>query len=214
VITNKQTADIVRSIVLKNPFLVDFLKRDVLNVAALARELLPEVRKQNPKATIESIAVAISRLDLSHTHVSKQLAIIVSHVQLSVRTNVALLKFRRGAKLPDISQFSGDDILYINQSTEHTTVVVDEKSIDRIAAKPMEKKTGLGLLTIKDTQIEKPVNYRVTPGFIHMFLSNISQAGINVVDVFTGLDSVNFVLEQERLMEAFAICNDVKSTRT
>jgi hypothetical protein len=211
-ISNKQTSDIVRGIVLANPFLVDLLKRGLLNVAQLARELLPLVRAENQKATVESIAVAISRLDLSRQNeVSRQLASIVHRVQLTVRTDVALLKFRRGAQLPEAGSFSGDDVFFMSQSPEMTTVIIDEKNLDRVSARAVERITGLGLLTIKDTQSSKPVNYRVTPGFIHVFLSNISQAGINIVDVFTGLDSVNFVLAEKQLMEAFSICGTVKA---
>lgn len=207
-ISNKQTADIVRGIVLRNPFLVDYLRRDLLNVAQLSRELLPAVKRQNQKATVESIAVAINRLELKGG-VSKQLASLVTSVQLSVRTGIALVKLSR--KAPDAGMFSGDDVFFLHQSTDHITVIVDEKNINGLH-RTVSVQRDLGLLSIRDTQAEKSTNYRVTPGFIHTFVSNISSAGINIVDVVTGSDTVNFVLAERDLMEAFAICEGVRKS--
>ena len=207
---NTQTADIVREELLKNPFLLDYLRRDLLNVTALARDLLPHVKQRSPKATVESIAVAIQRIDVQGKPAFfARLRELVKHVQLTIRTDVTLMHMAKHCTVP--KDVPGDDVLFVNQGPEHCTVLLDAKNAHLVKGTALAKTENLGILAIKDTRHKQPANYRNTPGFIYLFISAVSREGINIVDVFTGPDSVNLVLSQQDLLYAFAKCNAVKT---
>tara|TARA_Y100000310_G_scaffold219689_1_gene221086 strand:+ start:932 stop:1117 length:186 start_codon:yes stop_codon:yes gene_type:complete len=59
--SNTATAQLVKKELEKNSFLLDYLRRDLINVQALAREILPNIKKKNSKASVESISIAIKR---------------------------------------------------------------------------------------------------------------------------------------------------------
>src|SRR3989338_2229743 len=176
-------ASLVRDHILRNPLLVDYLSRNLINIQSLARELLPLIQQENKKATLESIAVAIQRLDLRSPHLlTEQLKTIINNVQILMRTDVCLFCLEKGTII-DSRQFGKDDIFYINQGANEVTVIVDRKNKSLIHGQILLQKDNLALISLKDTLIKSSTNYRVTPGFVHMFLSNISKEGINVEDI-------------------------------
>jgi len=205
------TAKLVQKHVLNNPFLVDYLNREIINVAGLARELLPIIKKENKKATIESISVAINRLDLKKERVSERLRKIVSDVQITSRTDVVLFCLKKGTLLPDMKDFKGDDIFFVNQGADEVTVIIDRKNAKMIKGNILVKKEDLAIISLKDTHLEEIDNYRVTPGFVYLFLDGISREGINIEDILSTYSQVTFVVEQKNALEVFRICQAVKS---
>ena len=210
---NYVTAKLVQQHVLANPFIVDYLSRDLINVASLARELLPLIQRENSKATVESISVAIRRLPRSKKRVSQQLKDILSHVQITMRTDISLFCLKKGSKVPDIKQFTNDDIFYVNQGANEITIIIDDKNEHLIIGDIVLHRKKLAILSLKDTLIHQKINYRITPGFVNMFLSNISKEGINVEDIISTYSQVTFVIEEHYLPRVFDICNSVKQLK-
>lgn len=208
--TNKSIAQLVKKHIEKNSFLVDYLERDLINVAALARELLPEIKKENPTATIESIAIAIKRLpNKKGQSITEQLKKIVSNVQLNTRTNIVLLVLRKDAQLPDKTQFNQDDIYFVNQGSNEVTVIIDKRNERLIKEKHVIRKENLATISLRDSLLHEEKNYRTTPGFVYIFLSNISKRGINIEDIISAYSQVTFIVEQKYLSEVYQICQDV-----
>ena len=204
------TAQLVKDHLGNNVFILDYLSRDLINVNSLAREILPDIQKQNPKATQESVSIAIKRsFRTPHTKISKQLQKILSNVQISMRTDIALFCLPKTAELPNISEFQGDDIFFVNQGSNEVTVILDKKNSRLIKGQALLEQKNLALITLKDTLINEKENYRVTPGFVHAFLSNISTAGININDILSTYSQVTFVVEQKYLLQVYQICQNV-----
>jgi len=207
------TAALVREYVLRNSILVDYLSRDIINIASLARELLPLIQKENPKATIESISVALQRLSLdTKPQLTDQLKRILQNVQITLRTDVSLFCLPKGGGA-DIEKCNSDDVFYINQGANEVTIILDKKNKHLIKGKPLFHKDNLALISIKDSLINTEANYRITPGFVHMFLSNISKEGINVEDVISTYSQITFVIEEKYVSRVFKICSDVKNLK-
>ena|SRR3989338_9716180 len=207
------TAALVREHVLRNPILVDYLSRNIINIASLARELLPLIQKENQKATVESISVALQRLSLDEKpQITDQLKKVLNNVQITMRTDISLFCLAKGGGA-DIRKFGIDDIFYINQGANEVTVIVDKKNKHLIKGTPLLQKDNLALISVKDSLINSETNYRITPGFMHMFLSNISKEGINVEDVISTYSQVTFVIEEKYVSRVFKICSDVKNLK-
>ena len=207
------TAALVREHVLSNPILVDYLSRDIINIASLARELLPLIQKENQKATVESISVALQRLSLdAKPQMTDQLKKVLSQVQITMRTDASLFCLPKGGGA-DLEKFASDDIFYINQGATEVTIIVDRKNKHLIKGKPLLHKDNLALISVKDSLINTDTNYRITPGFVHMFLANISKEGINVEDIISTYSQVTFVIEEKYVSQVFKICTKVKNLK-
>jgi|GEM_PF-2054363 len=208
--SNKSIAQLVKDRVEKNSFLVDYLNRGLINVAALAREILPEIEKENPNANTESIAIAIKRLPTKKDQaITEQLKKIVSNVQLNVRTDILLLVFNKDGELPDKTLFNQDDIYFVNQGSNEVTVIIDGRNERLVKEKHIFKKDNLSTISLRDSLLHEGENYRTTPGFVYIFLSNISKRGINIEDIISAYSQVTFVVEQKYLPEVYQICQDV-----
>ena len=174
---------------------------------------MPQIKKENDKATVESISVALQRLDLKKKHkITDQLRSVLSNVQITMRTDISLFCLAKGGGA-DIRSFKSDDVFYINQGSDEVTVIVDKKNSHLIKGTPLLHKDGLALISLKDSLIATKNNYRVTPGFVHMFLSNISKEGINVEDIISTHSQVTFVIEEKYLSSVFEICKKVKGLK-
>ncbi len=208
---NEVTAQLVKEYLLQNVFLRDYLKRDLINVQALARELLPMIEQRNPKATIESISVAIKRMPSNDdAFVTKQLKNVLHHVQLNTRSDMVLFCLKKGSPLPKMNDFDSDDVFFMNQGSNEVTVIIDRKNSHLISSNVLLKQDHLALISIRDTLLKEKKNYRVTPGFVHAFLSNISREGINLNDILSSYSQVTLVVEQKYLMKVYEICQRVK----
>ena len=207
---NATTSQLVKGFLKDNVFLLDYLSRDLINVTSLARELLPEIQKQNPKATLESVSIAIKRNFGGQQHrITKQLQRILSNVQITMRTDIALFCLPKTAKLPDIKEFKSDDVFFINQGYNEVTVIIDKRNSGLIGGPVLLQQKNLALISLKDTIIDEKQNFRATPGFVDAFLGNISMAGINISDIVSTYSQVTFVVEQKFLLQVYQICQGV-----
>jgi len=206
---NITTAQLVKKHLENNVFLLDYLKRDLINVTSLARELLPLIQKDNPKASLESISIAIKRLQLSGYNITKQLRKVCSNIQISMRTNVVLFCLKKGARLPDVSTFDPDDVFFLNQGSNEITIILDKKNAHLVKGDILFKQDDLAIISLKDTLLHEKENYRTTPGFVHVFISNISKRGINISDILSTYSQLTIVVEQKYLLDVYKICQDV-----
>lgn len=209
-VNNATTAQLVKEHLQNNVFLLDYLSRDLINIASLAREILPDIQKQNPKATLESVSIAVKRnFGAREPQITRQLQRILSNVQITMRTDIALFCLPKTAKLPDIKEFQSDDVFFINQGYNEVTVIIDKRNSNLIRGPVLLQQKNLALISLKDTLISEKQNFRVTPGFVSAFLGNISRAGINISDIVSTYSQVTFVVEQKYLLRVYQICQDV-----
>ncbi|MBI2176701.1 hypothetical protein HYU40_05155 [Candidatus Woesearchaeota archaeon] len=209
-VNSATTAQLVKGHLQTNVFLLDYLSRDLINIASLAREILPDIQKQNPKATLESVSIAVKRnFGAWKPQITRQLQRILSNVQIAMRTDLVLFCLPKTAKLPDIKEFQSDDVFFINQGYNEVTVIIDKRNSNLVRGPVLLQQKNLALISLKDTLINEKQNFRVTPGFVSAFLGNISMAGINISDIVSTYSQVTFVVEQKYLLNVYQICQDV-----
>jgi hypothetical protein len=209
-INNTTTAQLVKEHLENNAFILDYLSRDLINVTSLAREILPAIKEQNTKATLESVSIAIKRSFASpNQKISEQLKHVLSNIQLNMRNDIVLLCLSKGAKLPNMSEFQSDDIFFVNQGSNEITVIIDRKNLNLIKGPTLLEQKDLALISLRDNLINEKINYRVTPGFVYSFISNIGREGININDILSTHSQVSFVVEQKYLLRVYQICQNV-----
>lgn len=189
------TASLVRDTILANPSLCDALARGIINISALARELLPRIQQKNPKATHESVAIALQRLEIPKGH-EKYLREALKSAQLSMKSDVSIITVSRMQEIPALER---SDLCIIHHGTEETTILVDTHNVAQFRGKA---KNGLGVLSIRD----RSKTYRTIPGYLLVFICAMSNQGINVLDIFTGKNGFRIVVEEHDLVRAYEYC--------
>ncbi len=204
-----QTADLVRIELETDLFIMDYLKEDIVNVAALARKMLPKIKKENRKANIESVSIAIKR----HVQNSKKekmnprLKKVISNSQINIRDNIIHVTMDRTLgsmnKVNEISKkirWDQDEFCLINQGAGEITIIADEKNIKLFNG---EIKKKLALLTIKESITEtKGID---TPGLYSYFISQLSKRAVNIIEIVSTSSQVSFLIDEKDLTKAYDI---------
>jgi len=212
--TKNITASLVKNYLSNNPFINDFLERNLINASALARELLPKIKQENKKATIESITIAIKRLSQSNQNTSKVSEIlqkVISNVQLVFKTDLVLVSLKQTSDLPKPSNFKLDETFHINQGAQEITIIIDKTNLDLINENSiLSKKENLSSISLKDTLYNKDkINYRTTPGFVYTFLSKITKEGINIEDMVSTQSGFTFIVEENSSLKVLKLCRNI-----
>ena len=200
------TAGLVKNYVLQNPILVDYLRRDLINTSALAREILPVIQKENPKASLESISIAIKRLNLPNSNVERALKKTIKNIQVLFKSNLILFSLRKSTQIP--TDFKLDETFYLNQGSNETTIIIDKSNEHKVKSH-LSKKSKLCSISLKDPSVGKAESYRTTPGFVYVFLSNIVKEGINIQDMISTHSQFTFIVEEKDGLRTLEICKSV-----
>lgn len=206
--SNKSTADLVKKHVLYNSFLIDFLKRDLINITSLARELFPEIKKENPKTSIESISIAIKRLNLENYNlISENLEKAIKKTQISLKDEVILFCLEKNSNIPNIKDFSSDELFFMNQTSNEITIIIDKKNSNLIQKEHILKLNNLSAISLKS-------EYRNVKGYVNTFLNKISNEGINIIDMISTHSQFTFITKEKDALKVFEICQNIKKVNS
>ncbi len=215
-----KTAQIVREELEKDVFLQNSLAKGFINNSALARELLPIVKKKNPKATLESVTVSISRHSsgLKLEKVEKDLMEQIANSQISLKNDIIHSTFlRNNVVFNAINEISKkirwdlDEILFINQGGGEITVVFDKKNevlFNRILSDAVEVREDSAILSIREPKIKNLKPSIEVPGLYAYFIGQISKNGINILDIISTRTQITFVLKESDITKAYGIINN------
>lgn len=212
-----KTTSLVKEELVDELYLLEVLKDDLVNVSALARRMLPTIKAKNPKATVESITMAIKRFVFSQRKekLSTAIAKIIAGCQLSTRNDVVHMTFERNQRvletIADVSRkirWGQEELFYINQGSGEVTVIIDEKNMHLLKGLDtyrIELSRHLSVLSINEAIAkDKPKSIDI-PGIHAYFLSQLARRSINIIEVISTYSQINFVLENEDLMRAHDI---------
>lgn len=217
---NLKTTDLVKEELENDLFLLEISKEGLINYTALARKLLPTIKKRNPKATIESISIAIKRyIDTQKKNkLSEAIQKIIVNSQLSTKNDIVHMTFRRSDfmlnKVAEVSKkinWNQEDIFFVNQGSGEVTIIIDEKnkSLFKDGKKYLIEKTGdLSLISIRESfekGLEKSIN---VPGIYAYFISQLSRNSINIIEIISTLSQLTFILKSNDLIRAYRILNN------
>lgn len=214
------TADLVKEELDKDIFLLETLSQGLINHAALARKLLPRIKKKNSKATIESVSVAIMRYanKAKRDDLSRVVKKIISLSNLSIKNDIVHITFPRKDEITEIInenakkiKWDQDEILLINQGSGEITIVVDKKNkhlFKQILEKAVEIRKNTAIVSIRESQ-RKDVKPGIdVPGLYAYFINQVSRAGINILDIISTRSQLTFVIDESNLTKCYGVLND------
>ncbi|MBI2655374.1 hypothetical protein HYX06_03040 [Candidatus Woesearchaeota archaeon] len=213
----QNTTDLVKKELQSDLYLLEILKDDLVNVSALSRNLLPKIRAENPKATIESISIAIKRYveREKKSRISDRLKKIIANTQLSTKNDIIHITFKRNqnvvnqiSKISSKIEWDNEEIFFVNQGSGEITVIIDKKNkqlLDGCRSYLTEYTKNLAVLSLKELfQMEG----RDIPGLYAYFISQISRNGINIIELASTLSQLTFVISENDITRAYEVINE------
>jgi len=210
-----QTSDLVRQELEKNIFILEPLYNGLINYTAPARSLLPSIKEQNKKATVDSISVAIKRYvwNTKSVELTKKLKSIVSRSQISMKDNIVHLTFERNESVVNMInnaskkiKWNLDEVCLINQGAGEITVIID-KNNQMLFGKYAEKRENLALLTIKESSPGEIKGIEV-PGLYAYLITQLTRKGINIIEIISTSSQISFIIEEKDLTNSYNILKE------
>jgi aspartokinase len=207
------TAGLVREALQHELYLSELLEEDLINISALSRTLLPQIKKKNPKATIESISVAIKRETGQGKSIAPLSARIIARSRLAMRNDIIHITFTRDEhvlqRIVDASKnvrWAHEEVFFVNQGPGEITVILDAKNkhlLDECASKRIECTDNLALISIIDTGT--PGASLEAAGIYAHFLNLLAKHGVNIIELSSTLSQLTIIVKREELLRGYEL---------
>jgi aspartokinase len=210
-------AHIVRKIIEKKPFLEAALAERIINNAALAEKLMPEIAKElNQKVKFSAVNLAIRRFAETLGEKTQPGIKFGKESDISVKSSIIeIVLFKTEniqeyvKKLYDIVDFRKGDYLSITQGNSEVMVYINEKHEKKalgIIPPRMVKKKIRNLSTLTLTVPESAVD---TPGIFYVAAKALNWENINIIDIVSTYTEMTFIVKEENTASAFNILKRV-----
>jgi len=206
----------VSQIVKNKPFIEEALSQGLINLSALARLILPEVRRMTYKDVKEgAILMALKRQPKTIKSAPLVKSVLGKSGNLMVRSNLseftvsdADFSIEKHQKIIKEVKKTRKYFLTITQGTFETTVVVAselKEIVEKILGrdKIIFKLDGLSSITIS-----LPGKTVLTPGVYYSILKILAWEGINIVEVVSTFSEFVFILQEKEVSRAFVLLKD------
>ena len=209
---------VVSSIIESSPFLEDGLKKGIINLSALARQIKPEIEKKlQKKIKSGAIIVALDRLSHKLSADLSESRFLESIGDITVRSKITEITFENSPSLFEaqkklynkISQ-NKDLFCSFSQGVRETALIINsslENLVDKIFAdeKVIYKYSGLSSVTIT-----YPVWIVETPGFYYTILKLLAWHGINIFEIISTYTELTIMVYEKDVEKTFALLNRLK----
>ncbi len=201
---------LVEKIVEKKPFLEEALAKGIINYAALAEILQPDIENElKIKVKTSAVMMALRRFSekLEKTFVG-QAPIKFKESDLTIRSDLFEVTVHKSPfidirKLYDLVDFSKGDFLTVTQGLYEVTIIASKKyklKILRFLEKERIVKTvdNLSSLTVKI-----PIEALETAGLFYVITKSLTWENINIVEIVSTLTEMTFILREDDVSRAF-----------
>lgn len=201
----------VEKIVERKPFLQEALVRGVINVAALAEEILPEVEAEmKEKVKFGAVMMAIRRLGEKLNSSFIKTAKFDLSSDISVKSDLYEITLR---KLPSIQAKisklydkinSENDFLTVTQGINEITLITNRRNKPKIRLLFDSKEIKSEVEDIASVTINIPVEAIQTIGLFYIATRALNWENINIIEIVSTFTELTFIIKEEDAPRAFA----------
>lgn len=206
-------SSVVKSLIEKNPFLLEAMGRGILSYGNLASELAPLVEQRLEKPVKESAVVMALR---RYGEDVKQLAQMGSsgaiHCEIVMKTNICDFNVAKRPELLDRLQelyglvnLGRGDFLNISIGNDEISIVISDKYLDDVKDFLKDEKlfghqSGLVSLTLLfDNDFIK------TPGVVYQTVRRLAWERINVFEIVSTMTELTVVVSREDSLKGYEV---------
>ena len=206
-------AHLVEKIIEQKPFLQESLSRGIVNNAALAEELRPQIEKElKKKVKFSAVNMAIRRLSekLKETFIEKakfdkncDITIKSDLVEITLFNITDIQKYIK--ELYDTIDFEDGDFLTITQVLHEVMIITNKKYQKDITQLFPAKNIKKIIKNLCSLTIKVPINAFETVGLFYVSTRALSWENISIVDIVSTLTEMTFIINEEDTSRAFNI---------
>lgn len=206
----------VEEIVKHKPFLQEALSKGLINNAALAESLIPEIEKKlKKKIKFSAVNMSVRRLSekLEKSYVNKLK--FDKHSDISIKSNLCVFIIKRTwesqrgvSEIYKMFDNKPGRYFSISQGPSEFQIITNdfyEKDIEEVFPKNcvLKKIKSISALTIKI-----PENFIDTPGFLYLISRAFALDNINIIDVVSTFTEFTLIISDEDTSRAFEVLRE------
>ena len=202
-------AKTVQNLIDEDLSLQDAIQRDYANYSAIARMLIPKIKKTiKNDINLESVITSVKRAKSNYTILQGKITKVVARSDLIIRTDMAKVSVEKTKETLEeirkiLAMFSGD-FLQIVEGNTIVTIITDLNSFDKISSIFSGKDVINQSQNLATIIIRSPDEITTTPGCIQAFYNAISRRHINIEETMSCYTETIILLAMEDVSKAFA----------
>lgn len=206
-------AHITRKLIEKRPFLEEALADGIINNAALAEKMIPEIEKELKKdVKFSAVNLAIRRL--AEGMDTKPIINLKFNkdTDITIKSNIIEIVLYKNEKITDVIKkiynivdLKKGDFLTITQGINEVMIITNsknEKKITSLLPKKIIKKKIKKLSTLTINIPESAVNEM---GLFYTLSRHLNWENINIVDIVSTYTEMIFIVEEDDASKAFDV---------
>lgn len=208
-----RVSDVVAKIVKQSPLLEEGLSRGLINISALARDILPRVEQQTKKDVTEgAVMMALKRLSNTLTAHNQSRTVFRHAPDMMVRSNLFELTISNSPTLPQklprlaelVATQNNAHFLTVTSGVYETTIIASDALRAQIDDILRDERTAKKISDLSSITMRVNDDFLETPGSIAQILKRIAWEGINIIEVVSTYLELTIILRQQDTDRAFA----------
>ena len=208
---------LVEKIIEQKPFLQEALSKGIVNNAALAEELRPQLEKElKKKVKFSAVNMAVRRLGekLDKSFISK--AKFDKRSDITIKSNlieITVYKMEDVQKtikqLYDIVDFRKGDFLTITQGLYEIMIIVDAEYKNEILQLFSKKAVKKVICELSSLTISLPQSSIDTVGLFYIVTRSLNWENINIIDIVSTFTEMTYIIHEDDTARSFEVLRKV-----
>jgi len=206
-------AHLTRKIIEKKPFLEEALSEGIINNAALAEKMIPELEKElKKKVKFSAVNLAIRRMAENMGKKSLINLKFEKDTDITIKSNIIEIIIYKNEKITEyikkiynIMDFRKGDFLTITQGINEVMIITNEKHekniTDLLPAKAIKKK----IKKLSTLTINVPESSVETVGLFYVISKTLNWENINIVDLVSTFTEITLIVKEDDASRAFDV---------
>ena len=208
----------VERIVKQRPFLEEALRQGIVNNAALAEQLIPQIEtEERSKVKFSAVNMALRRLserlsahpltrvkfETSDITIKSGLAVITAHNDAKTRKDLRVLY--------DMVDFARGDFITITQGVHEIMIITNDRYANRVV-QSLKSSYRKMIRDVNSVTVRLPPKAVDTPGVLYILTRALVWADVNVIDVVSTFTELTYVVRDADATRTFEALKDVMQT--
>ena len=208
---------LVEKIIEQKPFIQEALSNGIINNAALADQMLPEIEKElKKKVKFSAVNMAIRRLSekLEQSFISK--AKFDKNSDITLKSNlieITVYKMEDSQEyikeLYSLVDIKGGDFLTITQGLHELMIITNEKYEKKILEMFPNKLIKKSIKNLSSITINIPEESIETIGLFYIVTRALNWENINIVDIVSTFTEMTFIIKEEDTARSFNVLKEL-----
>ena len=208
---------LVEKIIEQKPFIQEALSNGIINNAALADQMLPEIEKElKKKVKFSAVNMAIRRLSekLEQSFISK--AKFDKNSDITLKSNlieITVYKMEDSQEyikeLYSLVDIKGGDFLTITQGLHELMIITNEKYEKKILEMFPNKLIKKSIKNLSSITINIPEESIETIGLFYIVTRALNWENIPIVDIVSTFTEMTFIIKEEDTARSFNVLKEL-----